>query len=68
MNLAAIPFLVAYEPFYIWAPLLTVLVSPLVGGTYCLLNRLENHYRALAGRPLINDRLENFINWILRRS
>jgi hypothetical protein len=56
-NFVAIPLLIKYEPFYIWMPLITFLVSPLVGGTYCMLNRLENHFRALAGMRLIEDRI-----------
>jgi hypothetical protein len=48
------------EPFYIWMPIITMLVSPLVGGAYCLFNRLENHFRRKALLPLINDRFEEF--------
>jgi hypothetical protein len=57
LNLVSVPLLIAYEPFYVWMPLITFLVSPLVGGTYCMFNRLENYYRAKAGMPLINDRI-----------
>lgn len=57
LNLIAVPFVIAYEPFYIWMPLITFLVSPLIGGTYCMFNRLENHYRAKAGMRLIHDRV-----------
>ena len=59
LNIVSIPCVLAYEPFYIWMPIITVLVSPLVGGTYCVFNRLENHFRAKAGMPLITDRLGN---------
>ena len=61
LNIASIPFLVAYEPFYIWMPLITFLVSPLVSGTYCIFNRLENYYRYKAGMPPIVDRLGEFL-------
>lgn len=55
-NLISVVLLVAYEPFYIWLPLITFLVSPLVGGTYCMFNRLENYFRDKAGRERIYDR------------
>ena len=57
LNLLSIPFVVAYEPFYIWMPIITFLVSPLVGGSYCMFNRLENYFRYRAGMDLIYDRL-----------
>lgn len=55
MNIISIPMLIAYQPFYIWCPMLTFMVSPLLGGSYCMFNRLENYYRAKAGMPLIWD-------------
>jgi len=58
MNVLAVPFLIVNEPFWIWAPLITFLVSPFVGGTYCIFNQLENLYRLKAGMPLIKDRLD----------
>lgn len=64
LNLLAVPFVVAYEPFYIWMPIITFLVSPLVGGCYCMFNRMENHFRELAGMPLIHDRLGHLIEQI----
>ena len=57
MNFASIPILVASEPFWIWTPLLTFLASPLLGGQYCIFNRIENHYRHNAGMPKIVDRV-----------
>lgn len=57
LNLISIPFVVAYEPFYIWMPIITFLVSPLIGGNYCMFNRLENFFRFKAGMPLIEDRM-----------
>ncbi len=57
LNLISVPFVIAYEPFYIWMPIITFLVSPVIGGTYCLFNRLENHFRAKAGMSLIEDRI-----------
>jgi hypothetical protein len=56
LNLAAVPMLILHEPFWIWMPIITFGVSPLMGGTYCIFNRLENHYRQKAGLPLIHDR------------
>jgi len=56
LNFLSIPFVIAYEPFYIWMPVITFLVSPLVGGTYCMYNRLENHFRRKALMPLIQNR------------
>ena len=66
LNLLSVPFVVAYEPFYIWMPIITFLVSPLVGGTYCMFNRVENHFRRQAGMPEIYDRLGHFIEQITR--
>ena len=57
LNLLSIPFVIAFEPFYIWMPIITFLVSPLVGGTYCMFNRLENYFRHRAGMVLIHDRV-----------
>ena len=57
LNLLSVPFVVAYEPFYIWMPIITFLVSPMIGGTFCMFNRLENHFRAKAGMRLITDRV-----------
>lgn len=59
LNLASIPCVILWEPFYIWAPIITVLVSPVIGGSYCLFNRLENYFRVKAGMPKIYDRLYN---------
>lgn len=49
VNIISIPFLIVYQPFYIWMPMITVLVSPVLGGTYCIFNNLEDHFRKLAG-------------------
>ena len=57
INLISVPFIVAYEPIYVAMPLITFLVSPLIGGTYCMFNRLENFYRQKAGMRLIEDRI-----------
>lgn len=61
LNAAAIPFLIWKEPFWIWMPLITMLGSPVLGGTYCMFNRLENHYRRKAGMPQIEDRFAEFL-------
>ena len=60
-NLVSLACLIAYEPFYIWLPFLTLVSSPMMGGTHCLFNRIENIYRVKAGLPLITDRLEAFL-------
>lgn len=64
LNLASVPFLIWKQPFYIWMPLITLLVSPLIGGQYCMFNKLENYYREKANMPLINDRSEAFVEEI----
>jgi hypothetical protein len=43
-------------------PIITCLVSPVLGGTYCMFNRLENFFRIKADMPLIRDRLEALFN------
>lgn len=67
LNLLSVPFVIAYEPFYIWMPIITFLVSPLVGGPYCMFNRVENEFRSKAGMPLIHDRLGHLIEVVLKR-
>ena len=62
-NLVAIPLMIVNEPFWIWMPLITFLVSPMLGGTYCMFNRLENMFRRKAGMRLITDRLQELFNW-----
>ena len=61
LNLLSIPAVIAFEPFYIWMPIITFLVSPLVGGAYCMFNRLENYYRSKAGMKLITDRFQSLV-------
>lgn len=61
MNTLAIPFLIWKEPFWIWMPMLTMLSSPLLGGAYCLFNRLENYYRYKAGMRPIEDRFTELL-------
>lgn len=61
LNTLAIPFLIWKEPFWIWMPLITMLVSPVLGGSFCMFNRLENHYRYKAGMRPIADRFEEFL-------
>lgn len=61
VNILSIPFVIIYEPFYIWMPLVTLLISPLTGGTYCLFNRIENYYRLKANMPKIHDRFYEVI-------
>ena len=58
INVLAVPFLIVYQPLYISIPIMTMILSPLNGGTHCWMNQLENEYRIKAGRPQIKDRLE----------
>ncbi len=63
-NLISVPLLLIYQPFYICMPLITMLVSPVLGGTYCMFNRMENFYRIKAGLSPIHDRLGSFLDFI----
>ena len=47
-------------------PVITFLVSPLVGGTYCIFNRLECLFRLKAGMPLIEDRVGHLLEVITK--
>ena len=60
-NILSIACLIAYQPFYIWLPIITILSSPLIGGCNCYINRLENRYRIKACMPLIEDRFLQFM-------
>lgn len=62
LNFISIPLIIINEPFWLAMPLITLLVSPLIGGSYCLFNVLENKYRVKAGLPEINDRTEAFVS------
>ena len=64
LNLLSIPFMIVAAPFYIWMPIITLMVSPLLGGTYCVFNRLENFYRIKADLPLIQDRLWSTLDFL----
>jgi hypothetical protein len=55
MNTLSIPFIVINTEWYLWMPLITMLVSPVLGGSYCFFNNLEDHYRQQAGLP-VKDR------------
>tara|TARA_R100001143_G_scaffold61233_1_gene61668 strand:- start:918 stop:1202 length:285 start_codon:yes stop_codon:yes gene_type:complete len=68
LNIVSIPLVIIYEPFYIWMPFITFFVSPLLGGVYCMFNRLENVYRQKAGMPLIEDRFAEFLWHLMHRS
>jgi hypothetical protein len=57
-NLVAMPFIIWYTSWYIGIPLVTLLASPLLGGTNCIFNRLENYFRGKADMPLIYDRMD----------
>jgi len=58
LNMVSVPLLIAYQPFYIWIPMISLLASPVIGGTHCIINRLENKFRVKAGVPVMYDRLE----------
>lgn len=60
-NIIAIPLLIIHEPFWIWMPLITVMCSPLFGGVYCPLNRMENYFRRKSGQEQIVDKLTDII-------
>ena len=60
-NTIAIPMLMLYQPFYIWLPIVTYLCSPMIGGVYCPLNRMENHFRRLSGQEQFTDKMEDII-------
>lgn len=71
VNCISVPLILLNEPFYISVPLITLLFSPLIGGTYCMFNNLENHFRRKANMPEINDRTEAFmkeVQQLLRRN
>jgi hypothetical protein len=57
-NCICLAMLIGFQPVYIWLPMISLMVSPVIGGSHCFMNRLENHYRLRAGMPLITDRLE----------
>lgn len=42
INIISLVFIVSYAPWYFWLPILTVMLSPLVEGTYCFINVLED--------------------------
>lgn len=65
VNCISVPLLLLNEPFWISVPLITLLFSPLIGGTYCMFNNLENHFRRKANMPEINDRTEAFVKEVL---
>lgn len=61
INIVSLPLLIIYQPIFVWMPILTLMVSPLLGGTFCMFNDLENHFREKAGMPLIIDRLRSLL-------
>lgn len=62
-NTIAIPFLLIQTPWYIGIPVVTMLFAPILNEEHsCILTRLENKYRVLAGYP----ELDNFLSDILR--
>ncbi len=61
VNTISIPFIMYKTPFYIWMPMLTMMVSPVLGGTYCMFNRLENYVRVKAGMPTRTDVFESVV-------
>lgn len=65
-NTVSIPLLICYQPIYIWAPIISLLGSPVLGGTYCAFNRLENVYRVKAGMPTIYDQMDKLYKLIAK--
>jgi len=63
LNTAAIPVVIYMEPWYIWAPIVTMLSSPLMGGTNCIFNNIENYFRVKADMPEIEDRISEAFNF-----
>lgn len=53
-NLVALSYIVAYYPWYIALPMLTILGNPVVGGIQCAFNNLENTYRHKLGWKIID--------------
>ena len=64
MNFAAIPCLMVYTEWYIWMPMLTVLVSPFLGSSYCLFSRIENIMRIKACMPLTDDKMNTLVKLV----
>jgi len=66
-NLVAPIFLILHAPWYVAAPLITVLFSPMAGASYCAYNQLENFFRSRLGLELIeHDVTIHYINLIRR--
>jgi hypothetical protein len=65
--MVAIPLLIVYEPFWIWMPMITFLASPYIGGSFCIFNRIENHFRRKAVLPPIEDRFYDFIMYVINK-
>lgn len=61
VNLISVVCLIVLTPFYIWVPMISLMISPFLGGTYCIFNNIENYYRKKAGLPEISDRLDHFL-------
>lgn len=57
-NILALFYIVAYEPWYMALPLITLIGNPIIGGIHCAYNNVENFYRGQLGWPLIE---QNFL-------
>jgi len=57
-NLVALSYVIAYQPWYIALPMLTVLGNPIIGGIQCAYNNLENVYRSKLGWKIVD---QNFL-------
>jgi len=53
--MVAIPLLIIKQPWYIWMPMIIMLVNPVHGGYYCIFNQLENYFREKAKMPFFID-------------
>jgi len=66
LNIISIPLMIINEPIWIKIPLITCLVSPVLGGSYCIFNRIENYYREKANMPQITDRLDDIFKIFIK--
>ena len=46
INIISVPLLIINMPIYVWLPIITILFSPLLTGSHCVLNRAEDYFKA----------------------
>ena len=44
INAIAVPAVIIHEPFYIWVPITTLLISPLLS-PHCIVGKLVDHFK-----------------------